>query len=120
MDIGNLIQNITGNSITATAIYGLVVLYAVDFATGVSAAIRDKVFQWEWLDVWVRANGTRLFNIIFVLLAGAAVPALDVLGFQVNPLTTLGVGWAATSAASAVASIGKNVNPGVVQGRPVE
>ena len=115
-----LIQSVIGNGITATAIYGLIVLYVADFATGVAAAVRDKIFKWEWLDVWVRSNGTRLFNIIFVLLAGAAVPSFDVLGMQVNPLTTLGVGWAATAAASAVASIGNNVNPRVTQGRPVE
>lgn len=111
MDIGSLIQNVLGSGVTATAIYGLVLLFTVDFVTGVSKAISGHAFDFAYFDSWVRSRGTRLINIIVVLLAGAAAPSFTVLGFDINPLTTLGVGWAATAAATAIKSITDNVNP---------
>lgn len=111
MGIGELIQGVLGNNITATAIYGLVVLFFVDFLTGVTKAISRERFDFAYFDSWVRSKGVRLVNILLVLIAGAALPNLNILGFEVNPLTTLGMAWAATSAATVVASIYDNVNP---------
>lgn len=111
MGIGELFQGILGNSVTATAIYGLVLLFAVDFITGVAKAVSLHKFDFAYVDSWVRFKGIRLINVLVVLLAGAAAPSFSVLGLDINPLTSLGVAWAASSALTAIDSIKDNVNP---------
>lgn len=112
MDIGHIIQHLLGDSITASTIYGLLLLFVVDFATGVSRAIADHTFAWGALDVWVRAKvAGRLVPVIIVLIGGAVAPDLTILGFSVNPLTAAGIAAGITIAAAEVTSILGNLNP---------
>lgn len=118
MDIGGLIQNLGSNSITATAIYGLALLSFLDFASGVAKAlsvagdgIGGTSFKFTYVGTWAGAKGTKLVNIILALVVGVAMPDLDLLGFQVDPIGTLALGWAATFGASLVSSIKQNVDP---------
>lgn len=119
MDIGSIIQGLAANSVTATVIYGLALLSFADFVTGITKAISvagtgigGTSFQLVYFDSWVKSKGTKLINIILVMIVGTAMPDLTVLGFSVDPVTGLGVGWAATMAFSLLDSIKTNASPG--------
>lgn len=110
MDIGTAIQHILANSITAASIYGLALLFAVDFVTGVARAIADGSFNIRLVDVWARTKGTRLVAVIVVLIAGAVAPDIKIGDFAFSALTALGVGFAATVGLAELASIADNLN----------
>ena len=118
MDIGSLLQSLGNNTVTATAIYGAAILSIVDFLTGITKALSIKgdgiagtSFKFTYVGAWAGAKGTKLINIIVVLIAGAAMPDVSAAGISIDPIATLGIGWAATFSASLVSSIKQNVDP---------
>lgn len=117
MDIGNLINSVLSDGGPATAIYGLVVLSAADFLTGVAKAfsvsgdgVAGTSFKLAYVGMWAQSKGTKLINILILLIAGAASPDFNVLGFEVNPLAALGLTMAATVALELAGSIKDNVS----------
>lgn len=120
MEIGTLLAHLFANSVTAASIYGLCLLFAVDFVTGVARAIADSTFDIRLVDVWARTKGTRLVAVLIVLIAGAVSPDIGIAGFQFNALTALGVGFAATVAAAELASIADNLNKLSPNPKPTE
>ena len=111
MNIGDLITQLFADPATATAIYGICLLAALDFATGTLRAIADKTFAWSAIDVWVRGKvAGRLMPLILLLVAGQAAPDLSVLGLDVNILGIVALTGSATFAAAELASIVENVN----------
>lgn len=118
MDIGNLLQSLIENNVTGTAVYGLALLSILDFLTGITKAFRipgDGIagtsFKFTYVGAWAGAKGTKFINIVLVLVAGAAMPDLTIVGFTIDPISGLGIGWAATFAASLVSSIKQNADP---------
>lgn len=114
VDFGSLIDQLFADPATSTAIYGIVLLAFLDFATGTLRSIADKTFAWSALDVWVRGKvAGRVIPLVLLLIAGQAAPDLTVLGLSVNILGATAMAGAATFAAAEVASIIENVNRNV-------
>ena len=118
MDIGSLIQNVLAGTGTATAIYGLVLLSIVDFATGVVKAASVKgdgiggtSFKLAYVGSWAQSKGGKIVNILILLIAGEAAPDFTLVGLEVNPLSTVGLAMSASVALELFGSIKDNVNP---------
>lgn len=110
MEIGTIIRHLLTDTVTGTAVYALILLFAVDFVTGVFRALSNKpsTFDLAYVDVWARAKGSRLMIILVVLMAGAVAPSFAVLGLEINPLTAIGLGWAGSVGLTELNSIKDN------------
>lgn len=116
--IGAIIAQLGAGTITATTIYGLALLSFLDFVTGITKAFQTpgdgflhSAFKLAYFDAWVKTKATKLINVILVLVVGQALPDFSVLGFNIAPITGLGVAWGGTFAASLIGSIKDNVDP---------
>lgn len=108
MSLGEAFQNILHGP-TGNAILGLLILLAVDVATGITRALRSGAFKWTWLDAFARSKLTRVVNVIILLAAGELAPDFVIGDINLNVLALTGMATAAAVAATLVASIGVNL-----------
>lgn len=95
------------------AVVGVVALAILEFATGVLRSVAAKQFDVTLVDTWVRKTiAGRVLPIILLLLFGAFVPDLSIIGLQIDILTVTGTTAAAAFAASAIGSILENIRSG--------
>lgn len=106
MDFSNI-----NPSFPLTILGGLTLLVAVDWLLGAASAMQGGTFKWEYLYAVLGTKGSALFKIAVLLLAGMVSPFLhfDLLGLDVDPFTSIGLGFAVPLAASTVASILDNI-----------
>lgn len=118
MEFGVAIHNIF-DSLAGQAIYGLTVLIFLNFALGVTKALSQSNFKWEFIDLFVRVKLLgRLTPILLLLIAGEFASDLSVLGLEVNVLTAAGLAAAIPVAASELQSILANANFGTPDTEP--
>jgi hypothetical protein len=98
--------NVAGQAALAVLIVGI-----LDFALGVAAAFRDKVFALSALDAWLRSNlAGRIAPIWMLLVIGFLARGLTFGDLPV--ITTIGIGAAATYVLAVVAKIAEQWGPG--------
>lgn len=93
---------------------GLALLIAVDTILGSVSAAQGGSFKWEYVYAVIQSKGAAFVRVATLLAAGAATNWLNfsALGMDTDPFTLLGTGFAATLAASTLASIMGNVGKG--------
>jgi hypothetical protein len=98
--------NVAGQAALAVLIVGL-----LDFALGVAAAIRDKVFTFTAIDAWLRSNVAGRIAPLWMLLVVGFL-ARDLEFGDIPVITTIGIGAAATYVLAVVAKIAEQWGPG--------
>lgn len=90
---------------------GLALLIAVDTILGSVSAMQGGAFKFEYLYAVIQSKGASFVRVATLLVAGTVTPWLDfaAFGMESDPFTLLGTGFAATLAASLLASIIGNV-----------
>lgn len=110
MDFVQLIQHAITDPIVASAFWTGGVLLLADAVTGALKAWRNGVFQWSWLDMFVKSKlAGKYLPLLILFIVAKATPDVAV-GGGVNPLATFASLGFAAFIVSEIASIKGNVD----------
>lgn len=121
MEFGALLARIWADPLTNNAIIVVVAVALLDLLTGIARAVANSTFQFDLVDVWVRATvAGRVIPIVLVLVFGAVIGNISLGSFSFNILTAAALAAAVVYVAATAQSIIDNLSASKPDSLPVE